>query len=79
MGKRKLVRIKDELDLDKKLNQPIRWNTDYLFIDRPLAVERDFRQTQQTFTHLIEIGRYKGFELCPAIIIRKMEKQKKGV
>jgi len=47
-----------------------------LFIDRPIIVERNFKQIQQTFIHLIEIGRYKGFELCPAIIIRKMEKQK---
>ncbi len=75
--KGKVIRIKNYDDLIKKFESPLYWNTEYLFVDQPLNNYRDIVEIQNSFRKLIEIGRYKGIDICPAILIRKIKKQKK--
>ena len=77
--KGKCIRIKNYDELIKKFETPLRWNTEYLFVDQPLNNYKDFTEIQKSFIRLIEIGRYKGIDVCPAIIIRKMKRQKKSI
>ncbi len=76
--KEKVIRIKSYDDLIKKFESPLHWNTEYLFVDQPLRTYKDFIEIQNSFRKLIEIGRYKGIDICPAILIRKIKKQKKA-
>jgi len=55
----------------------LRYNTDYLVLDKPLHNIREMYQTQRLLAQMIDLSRYYGFQIIPAMVIRKDKKQTK--
>ena len=77
IGKKEKVKFIDNPFLSGKL--PIfRRGTTYIISDEPTYSSIEFYNVQRWLRRLIELSRCKGFEVVPALLLRKVIVQKRN-